>query len=729
MGSAAWSRVGTSGQCALMVACAAALPLACDDQPAEPTDPVPPPAEPTDPVPTTVELVPAAIDFAALNDTMRIVATVRGGGGQQIPDAAVSWTSSDAAVAAVDSSGLVRSAAVGSAAITATAGAATGTAPVEVEQVPVRIRITVDGEEIGAAADSLLAGDSLRVEAEAVDAAGTPVAGASFEWTSSDPVAVAVDSAGIVRARIPGSAELEATVTGADGPLDPPAVLTVVSLRLPARDALAAIHGALAGDDWIDDAGWLTNAPLDEWIGVHVGEEGEVTDLVLPTSNLQGEVPLAVLSLPHLRSLHLGGNAITGALPPELGRMPNLLSIDLPFNHLTGGFPVELTALDSLRWLNLFGNALTGEIPAEIGGMRRLAVLNLCYNLLTGPIPPEIGDLDELQSLVLCGNDVNPEFGNQLTGAIPPEIGRLRNLRMLDLGANQLTGPIPPEIGQLARLDTLLLFSNELTAIPPEIGNLRELDRLVAYGNRLAGGIPPEIGRLTQLRHLNLGWGWASGRNELTGALPPEIGNLTNLEKLDLGGNRLSGPIPPEIGRLRRLTFLELGSNLLSGALPGTVGNLTQVRAFAVCHNELDGPIPPEIGGMSELRELYLCTNGLQGPVPAGVARLKALRRLNLAGNSLTSALPASIIDLVDMQEFYWLNNDGLCLPQGDDFDAWLAGMNSQAGDRCAGGAGGAVAVGDGTGGPDAVRFRVDGVLRNVREDAPMLPRRGPARR
>tara|TARA_A100001011_G_scaffold335087_1_gene363811 strand:- start:400 stop:1008 length:609 start_codon:yes stop_codon:yes gene_type:complete len=122
---------------------------------------------------------------------------------------------------------------------------------------------------------------------------------------------------------------------------------------------------------------------------------------------------------------------------------------------------LDIEGLPIHKW----DGALTGEIPPDMGKLINLTILNLSHNQLTGEIPPEIGSLTNLSSL--------DAQNNQLTGEIPPEIGNLTNLVLLGLYGNHLTGEIPPEIGNLTDLYFLYLNYNQLTGeVPPEICNI-----------------------------------------------------------------------------------------------------------------------------------------------------------------------------------------------------------------------------------------------------------------
>ena len=71
-------------------------------------------------------------------------------------------------------------------------------------------------------------------------------------------------------------------------------------------------------------------------------------------------------NLPNLNELELGGNQLTGAIPPEIGNLSSLTFIHLEYNQLTGEIPPEIGNLTNLVWLNFVHNQLTGVIPSTI---------------------------------------------------------------------------------------------------------------------------------------------------------------------------------------------------------------------------------------------------------------------------------------------------------------------------------------------------------------------------
>ena len=135
-----------------------------------------------DPVPTTVEITPASAMLVSIGATQGFTAVVRDQNGAAMPNASVSWTSSDAGVFTVAGGGstaTVTAAGNGRGTLTATSGQASGTASVEVEQAPARVNIVSGDDQEGIRGTTLP--DPLVVRVE--DQGGTGAAGVEVTFT------------------------------------------------------------------------------------------------------------------------------------------------------------------------------------------------------------------------------------------------------------------------------------------------------------------------------------------------------------------------------------------------------------------------------------------------------------------------------------------------------------------------------------------------------------------
>ena len=318
------------------------------------------------PAPATVTVAPDTVSFMALGDTARLSAEVLDQFGRTLPGAAVSWTSADASVAAVDSTGLVTAAGAGATTVTATADSVSGSAAVTVMQSAGSVVVSPPSATVAP-------GDTVRLSAEALDANGHPVAGAEFAWSSSDASVATVDGSGLVT----GVAEGSATVRAVAGDARGTAEITVAN---PDRAALVALYEATDGPNWVDNTNWLSEAPLGDWYGVQTDASGRVVQLVLAgrwdtdsrtevPHGLRGAIPPELGSLSNLRTLSLAGNDLSGPLPPELGRLTSLVELVLSRNAgLTGTLPAGLTNLRSLESLQAGGTMLCAPSGADFTG-------------------------------------------------------------------------------------------------------------------------------------------------------------------------------------------------------------------------------------------------------------------------------------------------------------------------------------------------------------------------
>ena len=704
---------------------AALWAYACGDGVTEP--PTPPPDPPR---PATVTVTPDSVVFTAIGQTEQLSAEVRDQNGQVMAGAAVTWTSSATSIATVSGSGLVTAAGNGTATITASAGSASGTATVTVAQEVSAVAVTP-------AADTLVAGDTLRLSAEATDANGHPVAEAEFSWASGDTSVAAVDDAGLVTGVGAGQVEVTATAAGVTGRAELTVVdpaPTTVSVT-PDTVALMAIgQPAQLTAEVRDQAGRVMEGEPVSWSSadttvaavdpaglVTAAGVGETT-ITATSGEASGEAVVTVMQ--SADSVIVSPSADTVALGDTLRLVAEAFDEN---GHVVGGAVFTWASRD-VSVATVDGSGLvtgvaegTATITAEAGsagGTAEIAVENpdraalvALYNATDGPnwvnsdnwlTDAPLGDwygvdtdgYGRVTRLSLYDNGlsgpVSPTLGqlanltdlelgsDSLTGPIPPELGNLANLTRLTLSNNSLTGPIPPELGNLANLTRLGLSSNRLTgAIPPELGNLADLGFLHLSGNDLTGAIPPELGDLANLTWLNL------ASNNLSGPIPPELGNLVNLGVLNLASTNVSGPIPSELGNLVNLIQLYLPGNSLTGTIPPELGNLANVSSFWLSDNSLTGPIPPELGNLANLEQLNLAGNGLTGTIPPELGNLAKLDWLGLSSNRLSGPIPRSLLELEGLTQLNFHENPGLCTPGTTAFVAWRERINRDEGPYC----------------------------------------------
>ena len=685
------------------------------------TEPPPPPPDP--PRPTTVTVSPATAQLAALGAMVQLSAEVRDQNGQAMAGAAVSWASSAAAVATVSSTGLVTAVGNGTASITATAGSASGTAAVAVAQEVSAVAVTP-------AAETLVAGDTLRLAAEATDANGHPVAEAEVSWASSDTLVAVVDDAGLATALDVGQAEVTATASGITGRAAVTVVAPVPTTIGVAPDTLpltALGQTAQLTAEVRDQAGRVMEGEPVSWssadttvaavdsAGLVTAAGSGTTTIIAAAGEATGSALLKVMQSadsvivsPPADTIASGdtlrlvaeafdenGHAVEGAEFSWSSNNVSVATVDasgLVRGVAEGTATITATAGDALG---------TSEITVENPDRAALVAL---YEATDGPnwvnsdnwlTDARLGDwygvdTDRFGRVVridLAGrwdSEAQEYVRHGLKGPIPAALGRLANLENLSLGNNELTGPIPTELASLANLESLSLGNNELT-----------------------GPIPKELGSLANLRSVYL-----SG-NALTGSIPAELGNLVNLEWLYLTWNKLEGPIPQGFLQLDKLQFFYIGRN--EGlCVPGTSafvawlegiehrdesGNLCNESDWTVLESLFEraggsgwtnadgwvsGPALDKWHGvhadsLGRVTALDVSRNGLSGRLPATLGALAQMTELRIGGNTaLSGPLPLSLAAL----SLRALHYDGtsVCAPSQVGFRAWLNAIPSHEG-------------------------------------------------
>lgn len=143
-------------------------------------------------------------DVQGIGGSVDLVATVFDvATGDEIPDAAVVWTTLKPAVASVDARGRVVGVTAGLALVSAASGSDADTVQLRVNAAVARTVLTPRNVYLNV-------GETVQFTARAVDASGSTV-GNDFEWVTEDPSTVAVSGSGLARALAPGWSRITPT--------------------------------------------------------------------------------------------------------------------------------------------------------------------------------------------------------------------------------------------------------------------------------------------------------------------------------------------------------------------------------------------------------------------------------------------------------------------------------------------------------------------------------------
>jgi uncharacterized protein YjdB len=166
----------------------------------------------------TVATVPvASVDVSpttaalAVGQAAQLTATPKDASGNALTGRAVTWATSNTAVAAVSGSGLVTGVGAGSATITATSEGQSGMAAVTVSIVP------VTSVTVSPATAAVAVGQTAQLTATPRDASGNALTGRVVTWATSNAAVATVSGSGLVTGVGAGSATITATSEGQSG--------------------------------------------------------------------------------------------------------------------------------------------------------------------------------------------------------------------------------------------------------------------------------------------------------------------------------------------------------------------------------------------------------------------------------------------------------------------------------------------------------------------------------
>lgn len=333
----------------------------------------------------------------------------------------------------------------------------------------------------------------------------------------------------------------------------------------------ADVIADLAGSFTRPPPSWTAGGEACSFEGISCSSSGRVTAIDLRGLGLAGTLPSSLTSLTKLESLHLSGNALSGAVPPL--QTPTLTSLSLDGNAFTSlpkGFPRGLPALRHLNIDNLPLSPPLHLSPDAIAGCPNLRTLSANNASLAGPFPAAaaaiVASLTSIRTLRLSRNF--------LTGTVPAALGKIPNLSEISLSGNFLQGPVPEFA---AGVDADVVAGNGFCRDEPGPCDAKVSTLLqVAEGF----GYPLSLARSWKGNDPCSSWwlGVVCYRSDvsiiildaanLSGTISPAIAKLTGLQRLDLAKNRLTGEIPDSLTTLPKLKLLDVRNNRLTGQLP-----------------------------------------------------------------------------------------------------------------------------------------------------------------
>jgi uncharacterized protein YjdB len=160
------------------------------------------------PVPVATVSVSPASSSLLIGATAQLSAITRDSSNDVVTGRVITWSSSNAAISKVSTSGLVTAVAAGSATITATSETKTGTAVITVSAPAPAPVATIS---VSPASSALLVGATVQLSATTRDANNNVLTGRVVTWASANPGIASVSSTGLVTGVGAGSTTITAT--------------------------------------------------------------------------------------------------------------------------------------------------------------------------------------------------------------------------------------------------------------------------------------------------------------------------------------------------------------------------------------------------------------------------------------------------------------------------------------------------------------------------------------
>lgn len=303
---------------------------------------------------------------------------------------------------------------------------------------------------------------------------------------------------------------------------------------------LVEIYNQLDGPNWINNAGWLTEVPLEEWDGIKT-KETRVSELSLSNNGIKGVFPEGVYQLDALEKLKFFTGDLSGSLSTDLYNLSHLKELTIGNCGLVGTIPFRMDSLPLLERLDLQRNSFEGVLPMLPPSLLKLDVKQ---NNLVGDIPESYASLPMWQINV---------SSNAFTGSLDI----VENWKTLDNFTGSFNDwdeqPLPAWLDEMPVMRSFSCTECNLTGEIPEYNweGSPKFYQLIASSNNISG----DIGNL-RLEMSDVNYPWIDlNDNAFSGIIPTHKIKMVN--KLYLNSNDFEGITTFEYDYLASIRFAD----------------------------------------------------------------------------------------------------------------------------------------------------------------------------
>jgi uncharacterized protein YjdB len=379
------------------------------------------------PVPVASVAVTPATATVQQGLTVQLTATPKDANGNPLSGRVVTWASTNTAVAAVSTSGLVTGASPGNATITASSEGQNGTSVITVTTVPVA------SVSVSPSSGNVPVGGTLQLTATPKDASGAPLQGRVVTWGSSNTAVATVDNTGLVTGVAAGSVTITATSEAQSGTSAlTVATVPVASVSVSPTSGTVPVGGTLQLTATPKDAlgnpltgrvvTWATSNSAFATVSTSGLVTGVAAGAVTITATSEGQSGTSALTVATVPVASVSVSPSSGSVPVNGTLQLTATPKDALGNPLTGRVVTWATSNAAVATVGTSG-LVTGvaggsvTITATSEGQNGTATITVNVPVASVAVSPSSGSVQQGSTLQLTATPKDA-LGNPLTGRV-----------------------------------------------------------------------------------------------------------------------------------------------------------------------------------------------------------------------------------------------------------------------------------------------------------------------